>query len=583
MLSRIGTALAGVIALFAVYRLYVTGNPVLAAALAGVLGLAFFVYTARGGYTYRYLFPGLTGIAMFIVLPLVYTVWLGFTNYGSKNLLTFERATEILLGEVTQGKSASYQFTLHADGGGFRVVLRTGDQEDEATTGGDTAPGPGTGSAADPPAAAAAAAPNDAAAAAAPNDATAAAPNDDAAAENAAAAAAAPNAAAAPPNTAAVAPPHAPKAFVTPSLPLTALAKASIDATPLATSGVRPGDPLPLKDVIAHSDALKAITVRFPDGTSAAMASLREFAPYEPVYQRNADGTLGNRKTGERLTADRRTGFYEKPDGTLVEPGFRAYVGGNNFTRMFTDEKFRSPFFRVFVWTVVFAGLTVILTAALGMLLAELLSWEGLRFAGLYRALLFLPYAVPGFISILVFKGLFNRNFGEINMILGAVIGIRPDWTGNAMLARLMILIVNTWLGYPYIMLLCMGLQKSIPRDLYEASALAGAGPLSNFFRITWPLIRKPLTPLLVSSFAYNFNNFVLIYLLTAGRPDFLDTNVPAGETDILVSYTYRIAFVDSGQNFGLAAAISTLIFVMVAVLSVINLRLTKANAEERG
>jgi maltose/maltodextrin transport system permease protein len=167
-------------------------------------------------------------------------------------------------------------------------------------------------------------------------------------------------------------------------------------------------------------------------------------------------------------------------------------------------------------------------------------------------------------------------------MILGAVLGIRPDWTGNAMLARLMILIVNTWLGYPYVMLLCMGLQKSIPRDLYEASALAGAGPLSNFFRITWPLIRKPLTPLLVSSFAFNFNNFVLIYLLTAGRPDFLDTNVPAGETDILVSYTYRIAFVDSGQNFGLAAAISTLIFVMVAILSVINLRLTKANAQDR-
>jgi maltose/maltodextrin transport system permease protein len=85
-----------------------------------------------------------------------------------------------------------------------------------------------------------------------------------------------------------------------------------------------------------------------------------------------------------------------------------------------------------------------------------------------------------------------------------------------------------------------------------------------------------------VSSFAYNFNNFVLIYLLTRGRPDFLDTSVPVGETDILVSYTYRIAFDDSGQQFGLAAAISTLIFAMVAVLSVINLRLTRANAEDR-
>ena len=104
------------------------------------------------------------------------------------------------------------------------------------------------------------------------------------------------------------------------------------------------------------------------------------------------------------------------------------------------------------------------------------------------------------------------------------------------MLAKVMILIVNTWLGYPYFMMLCMGLQKSIPRDLYEASALAGAGPLTNFFKITWPLIRKPLTPLLIASFAFNFNNFVLIPLLTKGRPDFLDTTVPAGETDILVT-----------------------------------------------
>jgi maltose/maltodextrin transport system permease protein len=131
-------------------------------------------------------------------------------------------------------------------------------------------------------------------------------------------------------------------------------------------------------------------------------------------------------------------------------------------------------------------------------------------------------------------------------------------------------------------MLLCMGLQKSIPHDLYEASAIAGAGPLTNFFKITWPLIRKPIAPLLVSTFAFNFNNFVLIFLLTRGRPDFLNTNVPAGETDILVSYTYRIAFEDSGTNFGLAAAISTMIFVMVAILSVLNLKLTKANVEEK-
>ena len=195
-----------------------------------------------------------------------------------------------------------------------------------------------------------------------------------------------------------------------------------------------------------------------------------------------------------------------------------------------------------------------------------------------YRTLLFLPYAVPGFISILVFKGLFNQNFGEINAILDALFGIKPAWFADPFLAKSMILIVNTWLGYPYIMLICAGLLKAIPADLYEASALAGAGPLTNFFKITAPQIVKPLMPLLVSAFAFNFNNFVLIALLTDGRPDFLNTKLPAGQTDILVSYTYRIAFRDSGQDFGLAAAISTLIFVLVAVLSIINLRLTQAN-----
>jgi maltose/maltodextrin transport system permease protein len=145
-------------------------------------------------------------------------------------------------------------------------------------------------------------------------------------------------------------------------------------------------------------------------------------------------------------------------------------------------------------------------------------------------------------------------------------------------LAKAMLLIVNTWLGYPYIMILCTGLLKAIPADLYEASALAGVGPLTNFFKITLPLVIKPLTPLLVSAFAFNFNNFVLIALLTNGSPDILNSKLPAGTNDILVSYTYRIAFTDAGANFGLAAAISTMIFIIVAAMALINLRLTKAS-----
>ncbi|HEX7554208.1 MAG TPA: ABC transporter permease subunit, partial [Geothrix sp.] len=176
----------------------------------------------------------------------------------------------------------------------------------------------------------------------------------------------------------------------------------------------------------------------------------------------------------------------------------------------------------------------------------------------------------------------FNNNSGEINLVLHGLFGIRPTWFSDPFLARTMILIVNTWLGFPYMMIVCMGLIKAIPNDLYEASAVAGAGPITNFFRITMPLILKPLTPLLISSFAFNFNNFVLIALLTGGLPDFLNTATPAGTTDILVSYTYRMSFQDSGQQFGLAAAISTVIFLMVAAISLVQIRATKISQDDK-
>lgn len=194
-----------------------------------------------------------------------------------------------------------------------------------------------------------------------------------------------------------------------------------------------------------------------------------------------------------------------------------------------------------------FSLITVFLTVAVGMVLACLVQWEALRGKAVYRVLLILPYAVPSFISILIFKGLFNQSFGEINMMLSALFGVKPAWFSDPTTARTMLIIVNTWLGYPYMMILCMGLLKAIPDDLYEASAMDGAGPFQNFFKITLPLLIKPLTPLMIASFAFNFNNFVLIQLLTNGGPDRLGTTTPAGYTDLLVNYTYRIAFEGGG------------------------------------
>ena len=343
-----------------------------------------------------------------------------------------------------------------------------------------------------------------------------------------------------------------------------------------ATDSLPQGEPLDFRGILKHRDQLKSLSLTQGQDTRLSMASLRTFAEINKLYQPRPDGALVNTKTSTVYHPNQDTGFYTSADGATLTPGWTVTIGLGNFMRVLTDSSITGPFMQIFSWTITFALLTVVFTLALGLVLANFLQWDQLRAKGFYRTMLILPYAVPAFISILVFKGLFNQNFGEINLVLQHLFGVRPEWFSDPFLAKTMILIVNTWLGYPYMMLLSMGLLQSIPRDLYEASAMDGAGPIDNFFRITLPLIIKPLMPLLIASFAFNFNNFVLIALLTNGAPDIIGASTPAGTTDLLVSYTYRIAFQDSGQDFGLAAAIATVIFILVGTLSLINLKLSK-------
>ncbi|WP_246498184.1 maltose ABC transporter permease MalF [Ideonella paludis] len=365
-------------------------------------------------------------------------------------------------------------------------------------------------------------------------------------------------------------------ALESPPLTLSAASPQRVAMRPTASSAPTPA--LPLSEVVGHLDALRPLTLTTPSNQTLSLIKLREFAQTQSLYQAEPDGALKDALTGTRYAPNPDTGFFTSAEGERLQPGYRVNVGWAHYARLVQDERFREPFFSVFVWTVVFSGLTVVFATALGLFLAVLLNWEPLEAKGLYRVVLFLPYAVPGFISILIFKGLFNQNLGEINLILNALFGIKPAWFSDPLLAKTMLLIVNVWLGFPYMMVLCTGLIKAIPSDLYEASAVAGAGPWMNFHRITLPLILKPLTPLLISAFAFNFNNFVLISLLTNGRPDQLDATTPAGTTDILVSYTWRIAFQDSGQQFGLASAISTVIFLLVAAVTLVQMKFTKIN-----
>ncbi len=481
-------------ALYLVFAVYMTGQAGWATGLLVLLTAGFYVYLSRDGFAWRYLFPGIAGMLIFIAFPLVYTAQIGFTNYSSTHLLSESRVREYLLEQHDAVEAQVLGYSLHADGAEFRVALQAD---------GETTP-----------------------------------------------------------------------RWVSPPLALRAGKDLRVDlAAP--TAGATLTAALPLPELVKHRDALARLVLVQPDKTALHYLGLREFGPVKPQWRSEADDSLTRVADGTVFKPNRDTGFFESASGEVLQPGFKAFIGTANYTRMLFDAEFRGPFLSIFTWTVVFSALTVFFATAIGMLFAVMLNWEGMKFRTTYRTLLFLPYAVPGFISILVFKGLFNQNFGEINAILDALFGVKPAWFADPFLAKTMLLIVNVWLGYPYIMILCSGLLKAIPADLYEASALVGASPATNFFKITAPLIIKPLAPLLVSAFAFNFNNFVLIALLTDGRPDFLSTKLPAGQTDILVSYTYRIAFRDSGSDFGLAAAITTLIFFLVAALSLINLRLS--------
>ncbi|WED23837.1 maltose ABC transporter permease MalF [Vibrio sp. JC009] len=490
-------ASVGIVNGYATILMYSRGELAFALLTVVLTALALYVFGSKKTYAHRYIYPGIAGMILFILFPLMYTVSLAFTNYSAKNQLSFDRAQSVLMDRTFQS-GESYPFNLYKTDDGYRIVVKDGD-----------------------------------------------------------------------------------KLLSSDDFRMDAAAEKNLS---LKEVDQLVGEKEKIKAIIKNRPTLNLIDLELPNGNNIRMSGLRKFAAVVPLYTLEKDGeTLINNETGEVLKPNMEVGFYQAVDqsgnfiGSTISPGFVVNIDTANFERVWKDEGIKEPFIGIFIWTIVFSALTVVFTLVIGLVLASVVQWEELKGRAVYRVLLILPYAVPAFISILIFKGLFNQSFGEINMVLNAMFGISPAWFSDPVLARVMVLIVNTWLGFPYMMILCMGLLKAIPGDLYEASAIDGAGPLKNFTRITVPLMIKPLTPLLIASFAFNFNNFVMIYLLTSGGPNMIGTSEPAGYTDLLVSYTYRIAFEGSGgQDFGLASAIATLIFLLVGALALLNLRFTK-------
>jgi arabinogalactan oligomer/maltooligosaccharide transport system permease protein len=287
-----------------------------------------------------------------------------------------------------------------------------------------------------------------------------------------------------------------------------------------------------------------------------------------------------DQRTGELVDTSNAT-VYKAVDGYFVptkgsgQPlttGFEAVVGLKNFTSVITSSEIRGPFLKILSWTFCFAVLSVVGTFVIGLFLATVLNHPRLRGKSFYRSVYLLPYAVPGFVSILVWATMFNGQFGLVNSLLHLHIG----WLQNPWWAKFVILLVNFWLGFPYMFLISLGVLQSIPVDLVEAAQVDGCSGARAFRHVTFPLLLITVEPLLIGSFAFNFNNFNVIQLLTGGGP-FTYNSVTAGSTDLVISYTYRLAFNQASHEYGFAAALSIFLFILVAAISVSGLRRTQA------
>jgi arabinogalactan oligomer/maltooligosaccharide transport system permease protein len=247
-----------------------------------------------------------------------------------------------------------------------------------------------------------------------------------------------------------------------------------------------------------------------------------------------------------------------------LEPGWKTFIGVGNFQKLATNPLYRDPFVRVFVWTVIYATFTVFLSFSVGLFLAIALDKRGLRGQKLYRSVLVIPYAMPGFLSLLVWGGLLNDDFGVVNKLLH----LHVPWLFDPNWARVSVILVSIWLTTPYFFLVSMGALQSIPAELTEAARVDGGGGWAIFRRVTLPLLLVAVAPLMIASFAFNFNNFNNIYLLTGGGP-YSGTSSVAGATDILISYTYKLAIATGkGQDYGLASTVGIVIFFIVASIS---------------
>lgn len=266
--------------------------------------------------------------------------------------------------------------------------------------------------------------------------------------------------------------------------------------------------------------------------------------------------------------------LYNTPPAKLV-----TWVGFKTFTNLFTLQMWRSTFFDVLGWTVVWTVLASTFQCAVGVLLAILVNQKDLKFRSIVRTIFILPWAVPGFVTILVFAGMFNDSFGVINGSILPMLGVDdpPRWLIDPFWTKTALIMMQTWLGFPFVFAMTTGVLQAIPEDLYEAATMDGATSYVKLKTITLPLVLYSIAPIIITQYTFNFNNFNIIYLFNGGGPAVAGSQ--AGGTDILVSWIYKLTM--SSSQYNIASAITILLSIFVVSVALWQFRRSNAFKNE--
>ena len=240
-------------------------------------------------------------------------------------------------------------------------------------------------------------------------------------------------------------------------------------------------------------------------------------------------------------------------------------IGPQQYASVFAEAGFWSVFAKTIVWTVT----NVVFHVVLGVFLAVLLNQAFVKGKPIWRVLLIIPWAVPQYITALTWRGMFNYEYGAVNLLITRFLHAPPvEWLtdpGNAFLA---VILTNVWLGFPFMMVVALGGLQSIPQELYEAADVDGASAWQKFRTITAPLLKPVMVPAITLGTVWTFNNINVVWLVTNGGE-------PNDQTHILVSYVYEAAFFM--YRFGWAAALSMVIFAILFLFTQVFLNRTKA------